>query len=270
VTALVARTLDSAVGTVEVHRGGTGAPCPLVYLHSAQGEGPGLAMLEQLADSREVAAPVFPGFAGSQGLDEIDDIEDAAFHVLDVLDRLGYEQVDLVGMSLGGWMAAETAVRWPQRVRRLVLINPVGLYIEGAPITEIFGRPFDELAAELFADLDHPIAQLMVAMASQDIDPALIPFDLIRPLIQSQAATAKLAWNPYMHNPKLRARLARISAPTLIVHGVRDGIVPRAHAEAYAAAIAGARVVDLEGAAHLAALEQPEKLAALVIGHLEG
>ena len=62
---------------------------PLVYLHSAQGEGAGMALLEELADTRQVVAPVFPGFGASEGLEPIDDIEDAAFHLLDVLDRLG-------------------------------------------------------------------------------------------------------------------------------------------------------------------------------------
>ena len=115
-----------------------------------------MALLEELADTREVVAPLFPGFGASEGLEHIDDIEDAAFHLLDVLDRLGFATCDLVGMSLGGWMAAELAVRWPERVRRMVLVNPVGLYVEGAPITEIFGRVLSELADELFADPDFP------------------------------------------------------------------------------------------------------------------
>ncbi len=127
-------------------------------------KGPAWRFLEELADTRLVVAPLFPGFGDSQGLQHIDDIEDAAFHLLDVLDRLGLPWCDMVGLSLGGWMAAELAVRWPERVRRMVLVNPVGLYVDGAPITEIFGRAPSELADELFADPDFPIAQLMRAM----------------------------------------------------------------------------------------------------------
>ena len=67
-----------------------------------------------------------------RAIEHIEDIEDAAFHVLDVMDRLQIESADLVGMSLGGWMAAEVAVRWPERVRRMVLVNSVGLYVEGS------------------------------------------------------------------------------------------------------------------------------------------
>jgi len=227
-----------------------------------------MTMLEAHSESREVLAPLFCGFGTSEGIESIDDIEDAAFWALDLLDRLGLSSVDLVGMSLGGWIAAELAVRWPERVRRMVLVNPVGLYVEGAPIKEIFGRDLSELAGELFADPEHPIAQLMRALAQFDADPSQIPFDLIRPVLQSQAATAKVGWNPYLHDPKLRRRLHRITAPTLVVHGSQDGIVPRAHAEAYVEGIADSRLEVLDGAAHMATLERPDEVAKLVLEHL--
>jgi pimeloyl-ACP methyl ester carboxylesterase len=269
-TVLEDATLPTAVGVVEIRRGGTGGPVPVVYLHSAQGEGAAMAFLEGLADTCRVVAPVFPGFGASEGLEAIDDIEDASFHVLDVLDRLDIARVDLVGLSLGGWLAAELATRWPERVRRVVLVNAVGLYVDGEPIKEIFGRPLDQLAADLYADPDHPVAQMMRALALAEGSPEQIPFDLIRPVIQAQAATAKLGWNPYLHNPKLRGRLGRISAPSLVVHGRHDGIVPRAHAEAYVAGIPDARLVDLDGAAHMATLERPTAVADLVLSHLRG
>ena len=267
-TALAPTSLDTAVGLVEIHRGGAGGPVPLVYLHSAQGESPGMAMLEELAETRLVLAPLFPGFGSSEGLAFIDDIEDAAFHLLDVLDRLEVPRCDLVGLSLGGWMGVELAVRWPERVRRMVLVNSVGLYVEGAPIAEIFGRVLSELAADLFADPDFPLAQLMRAMDAMEADPSQIPFELVRPMLQALAATAKVGWNPYLHDPKLRARLHRVTAPTLVVHARQDGIVPRAHAEAYAAAIASSTMAELDGAAHLAPLERPDAVARLVLEHV--
>jgi len=268
VTALTPTTIDTIVGPIEVHGGGHGGPAPLVYLHSAQGEGPGMALLEELAQTRRVVAPMFPGFGASEGLGDIDDIEDAAFHLLDVLDRLDLRSCDLVGSSLGAWMAAELAVRWPGRVRRMVLVNPVGLYLEGAPITEIFGRALSELADELFADPEYPVAQLMRAMDGMEADPSQIPFELVRPILQAQAATAKVGWNPYLHDPKLLGRLHRVTAPTLLVHARKDGIVPRAHAEAYVSAIPHANLIDLDDAAHMAALERPDEVAKLVLEHL--
>jgi len=258
--------LSTQVGKVQVFRGGPADGPPVVYLHSAQGETPGLLFLETLADWAGVVAPVFPGFGESEGIDEIDDIEDAVFHLLDVFDSLGLESPAVVGLSLGGWLAAEIATRYPERVGRLVLVNPAGLYIEGHPIKEIFGRQLDELALELFADQSHPVAALMHQMASLSMSTLSgeVPFDLLRPIIQSQAATAKLGWDPYLHNPKLRKRLYRVTAPTLVVHGAVDGLIPRAHAEAYAQDIAGARLVDVDGAAHMLPLEKPDELSAIV------
>jgi pimeloyl-ACP methyl ester carboxylesterase len=266
---LIAGSLATAVGLVEIQEGGVHGPNPVVYLHSASGEAAGLTFLERLAASRRVIAPVFPGFGTSEGIERIEDIEDAAFHVLDVMDRLEIDSADLVGMSMGGWMAAEVAVRWPERVRRIVLVNPVGLYVEGSPITEIFGRHLDELAGELFADPEFPIAQLMRLIEESGRDPTSIPFDLVRPFIQAEAVTAKIGWNPYLHNPKLRGRLGRITAPTLVVHAVHDGIVPRAHAEAYVAGIPRSGLVDLDRAAHLAVIERPDELSERVAAHLD-
>src|SRR5207244_7193670 len=101
--------IDTAVGKVQVWRGGAGTP--VVYLHSAMGEGPGLAFLEELADTNDVVAPVFPGFGESEGSGETDDMEDAVFHVLDVLDQLGLAALPFVVLSLGWRTAAEVAPR---------------------------------------------------------------------------------------------------------------------------------------------------------------
>ena len=90
-----------------------------------------------------------------------------------------------------------------------------------------------------------------------------LPFELFAPTLKSMAATAKLGWDPYLHDPKLRKRLHRVTAPTLVVHGEQDAFVARAHSEAYADGIPGARIVDLPGG-HLLSLEQPERLAATV------
>lgn len=259
--------LGTAVGSVELRRGGSGPA--LVYLHSATGEGAGMSFLEDLAHDHAVVAPMFPGFGESEGIESIEDMEDAVFHLLDLFDRLELASPDLVGLSLGGWMAAELATRYPDRVGRMVLVNPAGLYIPGAEIKEIFGRPLDELAADLFADRAHPVARAMIELASLTAEGHQVPFEALRPMLGALAATAKLAWDPYLHNPKLARRLPRVSAPTLVVHGVSDGIVPRAHAEAYAAAIPDARLVDVEGAAHLLPLEQPAALASLVRDHSE-
>jgi pimeloyl-ACP methyl ester carboxylesterase len=257
--------VQTHVGKVQVRRGGSGAP--VVYLHSATGEGDRLPLLDELASSFDLVAPMFPGYGESEGIEQIDDMEDAVFHLLDLFDQLGLTSPAVVGLSLGGWMAAELATRYPERVSSLVLVNPAGLYIKGAEIKDIFGRKTDELALDMFADQSRPEAQLMHAMADVALED--LSFEMVKPFYQTMAATARLAWDPYLHDPKLRKRLHRVTAPTLVVHGKQDTLIPAAHAEAYAAEIPGARLVEVDGAAHLLSIEKPAELAALVREHVK-
>jgi pimeloyl-ACP methyl ester carboxylesterase len=262
-------TVSTAVGVVELRRSAppAGGGEPIVYLHSATGEGAGLTFLERLADRAEVVAPVFPGFGASEGIEHIDDIEDAAFHLIDLWDRLALGAPAVVGLSLGGWLALELATRWPERVGRLVLVNPVGLYLAQAPIADIFGRPLGALAEDLFADQDHPLARALHGLEDVRSDPeasAQLPFDLVRPLAQTMAATARLGWDPYLHNPKLRPRLHRVTQPTLVVRSGADRLLPAVHAETYAAELPDARLHVLPGAGHLVPLERPDEVAAIV------
>lgn len=262
---ITSELVQTHVGKAQVRRGGSGTP--VVYLHSATGEGEGLALLEDLASDFDTIAPMFPGFGESEGIEQIDDMEDAVFHLLDLFDQLSLDSPAVVGLSLGGWMAAELATRYPERVSSLVLVNPAGLYIQGAEIKDIFGRKPDELAADMFADQSHPVAQVMIAMA--DMQPETVSFEMIKPYYQTMAATARLAWDPYLHDPKLRKRLHRVTAPTLVVRGAEDTLIPAAHAEAYRDEVPGARLVEVEGAAHLLSLEKPAELAALVREHVK-
>lgn len=263
--------VDTHVGKVTVRRGGSGPP--LVYLHSATGEGEGLELLDRLAESFDVVAPVFPGFGESEGIDEIDDMEDVTFHHLDLFDRLELTAPAVVGLSLGGWMAGELATRYPERLSRLVLVNAVGHHLPEAPIRDIFSRSPGEMAEDLFHDQSHPVAQMMHAFSSFRSDPARVgdlTFAMIKPVVQTMGATARLGWDPYLHNPRLRRRLHRITAPTLVVRAAHDTLVPRAHAEVYAEEIPGARLVELPEAAHLASIERPAELAELIANFMGG
>jgi pimeloyl-ACP methyl ester carboxylesterase len=256
--------LETPLGSIQVFRAGTGPP--LVYLHSAGGEA-SMPVLDDLAADFEVIVPVFPGFGESEGIDDIDGMEDAVFHLLDVWDMLGLTAPAVLGLSLGGWMALELATRYPEKVGAMVLVNPVGLHIDGSPIAEMFGRSPAELAEMLFVDQDQPIAQVMHAMAefSGDVGKEMeIPLEAVVPMVQALAATARLGWDPYLHNPKLRARLRRITAPTLVVAGAQDGLVPAIYAETFADEIPGAKLAVVDGAAHWLPFEKPDELAALV------
>lgn len=268
---LVTERLSTAVGEVQLTRGGPGAGEAVVYLHSSGGETGDAQvseLLSLLAADYRVFAPMLPGFAGSEGLEQIDDMEDAVYHTLDVFDRLGIGTADpphVVGLSLGGWLGAEIAWRYPERVRTLTLVNAVGLYVPGHPMTELFGRRLDELAEETFADQSHPAAAAMHALASVGPkDAASVPFELVRPFYEAMAAAAKLGWNPYFHNPKMPKRLGRVTAPSLVLVGRRDGLVPNEVGEEFARLIPRARLEYVEEASHMMAVEHPRVVESLV------
>jgi pimeloyl-ACP methyl ester carboxylesterase len=267
--AILEQRVDGPLGVIQLFRGGSGDP--LVYLHSAGGETP-MDLLEDLATDHDVIAPMFPGFGESEGIEEIDSMEDAVFHLLDLWELLDLDAPAVVGVSLGGWMGIELATRYPDKVGALVLVNAVGLYLADAPVAELFGRSPADLAVMLFDDQSHPVAQVMHSMADFTGDvgqDAEIPLELVVPMWKALGATAKLAWDPYMHNPKLRGRLRRVTCPTLVVAGEHDGLVPVEHARAYAAEIAGARLEVMRDAAHWLQIERPAALAALVRGFLD-
>jgi pimeloyl-ACP methyl ester carboxylesterase len=262
--------LGTPLGKIQLFRSGEGAP--LVYLHSAGGETV-IPTLEDLAGDHAVVVPVFPGFGASEGIERIDGMEDAVFHLLDVFDLLDLRAPAVMGLSLGAWMAAELATRAPERVGRLILVSPVGLHLEGAPVAQLFGRTPAELAQDLYADQSHPMAQMMHSLSQWmgDVGKMVeVPMEILLPMWQAMSATAKLGWNPYLHNPKLGERLRRVQAPTLVVAGAQDRFLPRAHPEAYAAGIPGARLALVEGAGHMVPMERPAELTALLGEFLRG
>jgi pimeloyl-ACP methyl ester carboxylesterase len=273
--AVVSEKLDTQVGAVELRRSedwfetreGAEAPMPVIYLHSAMGEHPGLDLIDRIAEQHPVVAPLFPGFPGSEGLEHIDDMDDAVFHLLDLWDRLGLQAPAVVGLSLGGWMAAEMATRYPEKVGALVLVNPAGLYLPGHPIKDIFGRSPGAIVEDVFYDQSHPVAQAMHELSELTADVGRtieIPMEVVLPVATTLAAVAKLAWDPYLHNPKLPKRLWRVSSPTLVVHSAEDGLIPPAHCDYYATHIAGARKVEVPEAGHMLPWEKPKELATLI------
>ncbi|MFT4583139.1 MAG: pimeloyl-ACP methyl ester carboxylesterase [Gammaproteobacteria bacterium] len=127
--------IDVRGKNAQVLVGGSGPP--LLYLHSAGGEVAWLPLFDLLSQHFEVFVPAHPGFVYSDGLDEIDSMEDLVLHYTDLIDLLGIVQPALVGLSLGGWTAAEFATRYSDRIGALVLIAPVGVR---PPVQDFFPR----------------------------------------------------------------------------------------------------------------------------------
>ena len=249
---------------VELRRGGAGPA--LLYLHGGGADSEWLPLHDRLAEHCTVYHPYHPGFGKSGGLEHIDGIEDLVLHYVDVITTLKLKAAPLhiVGSSFGGWIAVELAQRYAELARRLVLVDAAGLWLDEAPMVEMFGRLPPEMAEILFYNQEHPVAAMMRAIT----DASQVPEEMILPQFKAMEALAKVAWNPYFHNPKLERRLNRITSPTLIVWGRQDRLIPLAHGERYAAKIPGARLAVIDQCGHLPALEQPDELYRVVTDFL--
>jgi pimeloyl-ACP methyl ester carboxylesterase len=258
VSDLARNTVSIAGGELELFEGGAGAP--LLFLHGAQGVPPATAFLQRLARTRRIIAPSHPGFGTSSLPDWLDSVDDIAHIHLELIDRLGLDHVDLIGCSVGGWIAAEIATKVPARIRRLVMVGPVGVKV-GPPdrldIPDIFAISQERLARLLFHDPDKHRPDL-----------ANMPDEALEAMVRNRETLALITWEPYMHNPKLRHRLHRVAAPALFVRGESDGLVSAEYLAAYAALLPDARTATVAAAGHAPQVEQPDALAKLVMEFL--
>jgi pimeloyl-ACP methyl ester carboxylesterase len=250
----------SIAGTdIEVIERGQGAP--ILYLHGGAGVALDMPFIERLAKVRRVIAPSHPGFGRSSLPDWIDSIDDIAHIYLELMDRMGLARTDLVGFSVGGWIAAEIATKVPERLVRLALIGPVGVKT-GSPdkldIPDVFAMPATKLNILRFHDpRKNPVD--LGAMSDEELN-----------IVARNAETlALLTWEPYMHNPKLKHRLHRIGVPTLFLRGASDGIVSAEYFERYAALVPKARTETIAEAGHLPHVEQLDATAAKVLEFLQ-
>ena len=231
---------------------------PLLFLHGAWGLlggwGPH-SHLARLAEHYLVLAPSHPGFDGATGLEHLDDVLDLTLYYLDFLDELMLDSPYLVGHGFGAMIAAEMAALAPQRIAKVVLVAPYGLWLEGAPIADVFAMTPDELEQALWYNPS-----------------AATPFDQSPEArvqrAQNLAAAAKFLWP--IPDRGLRKRLHRLLAPTLLVWGERDRIVPLVYGEAFHQRIPNSRLLTIPGAGHVPQVEQPHAFARTVLEFLEG
>ncbi len=249
------RVADCAVS---LKRAGKGEP--LLFLHGARGAARWLPFMAALAERFDVLVPEHPGYGRSETPPWLDAIGDVAYFYLDFIKALGLERVNLVGTSMGGWIAAELAVRSTRDLATLTLVAPAGIHVRGVPKGDIFLWSRERMTRNLFADpgLAELALQEPIGEEEQDL------------LLKNALATARLGWQPRLHNPHLAKWLHRIDVPTLILWGDADRVIPPAYGPAFQALIPGARLEIIPQCGHLPHLEQKERLLAAVVGFIAG
>ena len=246
------KQLVTREGVVHLLRGGAGEP--VLYLHGI-GAPPGYwnAVHEGLSRRFDLIAPDHPGFGYSDVMDDLDDIDDLVYHYLDLLDRLDLTGgVHLVGVSFGGWLAAELAVHSPERFASLVLAAPFGIRIPGHLPTDFFLMTAKQQGQALF----HDPAKIPPA----DPADAVTAFQTYKNL----TGVARFGWVPFLSDPKLERRLYRIKARTLVIAAEHDAVSPGEITERYAVSIRDARRHTLSGTGHALDAEVPEAFSKAV------
>jgi pimeloyl-ACP methyl ester carboxylesterase len=231
---------------IKVMRSGEGAP--LLLLHGAGGAGMWLPYMEKLAQHFALIVPEHPGFGASDTPEWLDCVGDLAYFYLDVIERLGLSDVTLVGNSLGGWIAAEIAVRNCTRLRALVLSAAAGIHVKGVPKGDLFLWSPEQTQRNMFHDQKLAEAALAQPLSEEQLFAAM----------KNRLTLAKLAWQPRLYNRDLHKWLHRISVPTLLLWGDRDKVIPSAYGPAYQRLIPGAKLHVFKDCGHLPQMERTD------------
>lgn len=256
--------IDTARGaSCRVLSGGQGPD--VVFFHGAGGLAGCEAFLGKLSESFRVHAPELPGFGESTGEELLEDMLDFTLHGWDVVDALGLGRVDVVAHSMGAMIAGEMAAVSNDRVGKLALLAPAGLWDDAEPIPDIFAMTPMDMPGYLFHDPAQGAAALTGGMNFDD-DEALVAFfvDNARRL-----GTAGKMLFP-IPNRRLSKRLYRLRAATLLVWGESDRMIPPSYAARWQELVPGAELVTVPRAGHMALAEQPEQVAAAVEKFLAG
>jgi len=234
-------------------RGGKGTS--LVFLHGASSAPVVLPFMEKLAQRFDVLVPDHPGYGLTDEPEWLENIHDVAYFYLDFLAHLKLERAVIVGSSMGGWMAMEMAVRNTSRIGSLVLVSPAGIRAEGAEPADIFLLPQEDMVRRLFHDPKYAEARLAIPETPESIDLAL----------KNRHTTARLAWEPRLHDPMLPKWLHRIDVPVSIVWGAQDRILPVGIAHELKRLLPKAELRIFESCGHLPQVEKMEEFCELVV-----
>jgi pimeloyl-ACP methyl ester carboxylesterase len=246
----------------KVKVGGSGPP--LLYLHAAGGPvwDP---FIEGLAERHTVYAPDHPGTGDTarEAIYAVESLWDLVLIYDEILDALGLSSVPVIGTSFGGMMACELAAHRPERVSKMVVLAPIGLWRDDAPVTPYMLLPPDKLVATLFKNFDAAPVQKALQLPTDPKELAVATADSI----WSLGATGKFVWP--IPDKGLKKRLHRIKARTLIIWGEEDALISSVYAEEFRQRIANSQIEIIKGSGHVPQMEKLETVQPLVTKFLD-
>jgi pimeloyl-ACP methyl ester carboxylesterase len=256
------RLIDVAGITVELRRGGSGTP--LLVIHGELGVPGWLESFAHLAEHYDVIVPSLPGYGRSTRPDWVMSVHDlAAWVTWFARDADLRTPVNVIGCSLGGWVAAEIATVAPQFFNKMVLVGPMGIKPEQGEIFDYFLESGLTGLRRAF----HRPEQSSEFMRYWGKEWTPEETDLVE---QHREMTCRIGWKPYMHSLTLRHLLPGVSTPTLLVWGGEDVITPIDSGEIYQRAMPRSRLVVIENCGHMPEMEKPTEFAALIENFLAG
>ena len=227
-------------------RGGAGKP--LLMFHDEMGYPGWMSWNDELAKERELIIPLQPGFGRTPRIDWIRNYRDLGGFYAIVLRELNLDPVDVIGFSAGGFITAEMAASDPKIFSHMVLVAPMGLKPTEGEITDVFPLTIRSYLRMTVADTT--TSEFGKIYGGEMTPQQFEAFE------DARTETARIGWEPYMHNPSLGYLLAGVKRlPTLLVWGTKDAIVPKGCIKAYQKAIAGARVAEIAGVGHRPEIE---------------
>jgi pimeloyl-ACP methyl ester carboxylesterase len=242
----------NGTSTAVLAAGDPAAP-PLVFLHGG-GTFHGWAFAEPWTGRFRVLIPHHPGFGDSDDLDGLREVHDLVLHYVELFDQLGLTRdVNLVGFSLGGLIAARFAIEQKHRLRRLALVAPSGLRVPGVEVEDFFRIPPEELPGRLVHRMETILPHLPAG--PDDVD-----FTVDR--YRETRTMAIMFWEqPY--DRVLPRWLGRVDIPALVVWGEDDRLLPVELAPGWADLLPRATVATFPEAGHLVLDESPDASAAV-------
>lgn len=231
---------------------GPAAGDPVVVLHDAGAESVDAPAWALLAQHVDVVQVMLPGVGGSEPPPPGADLRWTTDLLRDLLHGLWQVPGVLVGTSLGGWFALETAIAHPTSVGRLVLLDTAGLHTPTAYLFGLFA------AGQGHGGQDALIGPLMARHGAPAGRAASAAY------VAGLTAAALSSWSAHTPDPSLQARAAGLGVPTTVLWGSHDALIPLAHGRALVRALGdAAELVVLDGG-HLLAIDAPEAVASRV------